>query len=253
MPQHLPPMGFLNPPTVCSSEQRACFVSYRHHLWGSKSRNRLTGEHGASGQVRSEEPIRLDRATRGQLERPRSLVEHVTRLRRRLEHQSCLPSCDPTDMSLTNTHADKGDGRRARRWTKRKPTRLSRCTMCRRSRATHSVIRTGDAKTSNFSVVGRFLLRSRVESTLGFPPKGVASNPDGPCLHDSSSSQPAAAISVALSIDRTTSSQRTTKHLSASSRAFALFRRTSLPNDAPHVAAKHPAVELTVAMGVTTP
>jgi hypothetical protein len=92
-----------------------------------------------------------------------------------------------------------------------------------------------------------------VESTLGFPPKGVASNQNGPCLHDSSSSQPAAAISVALSIDRTTSSQRTTKHLSASSRAFALFRRTSLPNDAPHVAAKHPAVELTVAMGVTTP
>jgi hypothetical protein len=156
-------------------------------------------------------------------------------------------------MSLTNTHADKGAGRRARRWTKRKPTRLSRCTMCRRSRATHPVVRTGDAKTSNFTVVGRFLLRSLVESTLGFPPKGVASNRNGPCLHDSSSSQPTAAISVASSVDRTTSSQRTTKHLSASSRMFAMLRRTSLPNDAPHVAAKHPAAELTVAMGVTAP
>ena len=59
-PQHLPPMGFLNPSTVCSSEQRACLVSYRHHLWGSKSRNRLTGDHGASwvGQLRRAIPPR---------------------------------------------------------------------------------------------------------------------------------------------------------------------------------------------------
>jgi hypothetical protein len=53
-PQHLPPMGFLNPATVCSSEQRACLVSYRHHLWGSKSESGPTGFHGASwaGQLR---------------------------------------------------------------------------------------------------------------------------------------------------------------------------------------------------------
>jgi hypothetical protein len=40
---------------------------------------------------------------------------------------------------------------------------------------------------------------------------------------------------------------------SPSSRAFAMLRRTSLPNDAPHVAVRHPAAEHTVAMGVTTP
>jgi hypothetical protein len=51
----------------------------------------------------------------------------------------------------------------------------------------------------------------------------------------------------------TTSSQRTAQHLSASSRVFALLRRTSLPNDALHVAAKHLAAELTVATGMTEP
>jgi len=57
-PQHLPPMGFLNPTTVCSSEQRACLVSYRHHLWGSKSGNRATGEPGAAwaGGLRGARP-----------------------------------------------------------------------------------------------------------------------------------------------------------------------------------------------------
>jgi len=35
-PQHLPPLGFLNPSTVCSFRKLARFVSYEHHLWGSK-------------------------------------------------------------------------------------------------------------------------------------------------------------------------------------------------------------------------
>lgn len=35
-PRHLPPLGFLNPPTVSSSAWLACRISYRHHLWGSK-------------------------------------------------------------------------------------------------------------------------------------------------------------------------------------------------------------------------
>lgn len=35
-PQHLPPLGFRNPPTVCSSNKLARLISYEHHLWGSK-------------------------------------------------------------------------------------------------------------------------------------------------------------------------------------------------------------------------
>jgi hypothetical protein len=35
-PRHLPPLGFLNPPTASSSTWLACLISYKHHLWGSK-------------------------------------------------------------------------------------------------------------------------------------------------------------------------------------------------------------------------
>jgi hypothetical protein len=34
--RHLPPLGFLNPSTACSSSQLARSISYEHHLWGSK-------------------------------------------------------------------------------------------------------------------------------------------------------------------------------------------------------------------------
>lgn len=36
-PQHHPPSGFLSPLTVCSSTRFACLVSYKRHLWDSKS------------------------------------------------------------------------------------------------------------------------------------------------------------------------------------------------------------------------
>lgn len=51
----------------------------------------------------------------------------------------------------------------------------------------------------------------------------------------------------------TSSERHSHRTLSSSSRVFALSRRTSLSNDAPRVAAKHPAAELAVAMGVTEP
>jgi hypothetical protein len=69
---------------------------------------------------------------------------------------------------------------------------------------------------------------------------------------------PAAEITVAMGVTApegvTTSSEFHRRRTSSpSSRMFAMLRRTSLPNDAPHVAVKHPAVEHTVAMGVTVP
>lgn len=36
-PQHRPPSGFLSPLTACSSTRLVCLVSYRRHLWDSKS------------------------------------------------------------------------------------------------------------------------------------------------------------------------------------------------------------------------
>jgi hypothetical protein len=38
-PRHCPPLGFLNPSAVYSSEHIVCLVSYRHHLWDSKNWN----------------------------------------------------------------------------------------------------------------------------------------------------------------------------------------------------------------------
>jgi hypothetical protein len=78
-PQHLPPLGFLNPSTVCSSEQLACLVSYRHHLWDSKSGTDSPGNMVRLGQVDSEEPSppwsRHAWTTRATV----SLCEHVAR------------------------------------------------------------------------------------------------------------------------------------------------------------------------------
>jgi hypothetical protein len=69
---------------------------------------------------------------------------------------------------------------------------------------------------------------------------------------------PAAELTVAIGVTEpegeiTSSELHPRRTLSPSSRVFALPRRTSLSNDAPHVAVKHPAAELTVAIGVTEP
>ena len=68
-PRHCPPLGFLNPSTVCSSEHVVCLVSYRHHLWDSKNRNEsvklrfsfgvsedMPNEDTKSGRVSDESP-----------------------------------------------------------------------------------------------------------------------------------------------------------------------------------------------------
>lgn len=110
-PQHLPSVGFLNPSTVYSSEQRACSISYRHHLWGSKSRNSFTRVQSASstGRIRRTTPIscapRVDELS------DRGHSWSVSRvLRRRRAHQPCLLRCDSADMSLTNFHANRDAG-----------------------------------------------------------------------------------------------------------------------------------------------
>lgn len=55
--QHLPPLSFLSPSTVCSSTRLACLVSYRRHLWGSKNRSGPTGQRPRSWQVTVRRPL----------------------------------------------------------------------------------------------------------------------------------------------------------------------------------------------------
>lgn len=149
-PQHLPPVGFLNPSTVCSSEQRACFVSHRHHVWGSKSGNRATGDRGASwaGCFGEHHPpwSRHARTTRAACGHS---VEYVASCAEAMCVSIGSGLCHPADTSLTSVPANGGRGRRAHRRTMRSSARLSD-TPCAVARfAPHPVIRTGVHRSSS--------------------------------------------------------------------------------------------------------
>lgn len=70
--RHLPPMSFLSPSTGFSSSRIACLISCRRHLWGSKNRNRLTGERPRSLQEPTRRPFPADRGTPRRRRQPKS-------------------------------------------------------------------------------------------------------------------------------------------------------------------------------------
>jgi len=91
-PRHLPPLGFLNPSTACSSSQLARLLSYEHHLWGSKFK-----EH--KRQLRAEARSRVPRRF---IDRQSSFGTHQHWTRRqpkpsateisKVHRLACLPS-----------------------------------------------------------------------------------------------------------------------------------------------------------------
>jgi hypothetical protein len=173
-PQHLPPLGFLNPSTVCSSEQRACFISHRHHVWGSKSGNRATGDRGASSAGRFWErlpPSRRD--TRGRLEGPQPLggACRVVRF-----HDVCIHRVDsqPSCRCVTHHHP-----RERRQWEAGSSTDHSEDRLdCQIHHVSSRISRHTPSsepvlqRSSGSEVSGRFLLRLCVEWAEAVTPEG---------------------------------------------------------------------------------
>ena len=70
--RHLPPSSFLSSSTVFSSRRIACPISCRRHLWGSKSRSRLTGERPRSSQDPTRRPSPAGSRNTGRRRQPKS-------------------------------------------------------------------------------------------------------------------------------------------------------------------------------------
>jgi hypothetical protein len=148
-PQHLPSLGFLNPSTVCSSEQRACLVSCRHHLWGSKSGNRPTGDSDAAWRDELLGAASLARFTCGRLDRPKPPVGHVSS-----GDSHSTGSRDIALGTLPMRHSphpqhNNERGRRAHRRTVRAGLASREALCVTTKRGPHPVVRTGVASSSN--------------------------------------------------------------------------------------------------------
>jgi hypothetical protein len=118
-PRHLPPLAFLRPPTVYSSKQLVCLVSYRHHLIGFKEHERhvaflavLTGPSWGQSRPGSQGSDTL--TTR---RRPHGSAACLQR--RPAPADETFASCNVSAVSLTESAASNRYGRRAHRHTRR--------------------------------------------------------------------------------------------------------------------------------------
>lgn len=123
-PRHCPPLGFLNPSTVYSSEHVVCLVSYRHHLWDSKNRNdsvKLRVSNGLSEDMPNEDT----KSGRASDESPTNTSPAVT-VSLRLFDQ-LFTSEHGVDVSLTWYPASEIPGRRTHQTARPLRTRHMKC------------------------------------------------------------------------------------------------------------------------------
>lgn len=105
-------------------------------------------------------------------------------LLRRRAHPSSLSSYDPADMSLTNIPANRDAGRRAHRRTRRKPTRLLRCAVCRRFGVQHTPLSEPVIQQCLTCCGGIGLFCAHAASASSCAPESVISSLCASCLHE---------------------------------------------------------------------
>lgn len=123
-PRHCPPLGFLNPSTVYSSEHVVCLVSYRHHLWDSKNRNdsvKLRFSNGLSEDMPNEDT----ESGRASDESPTNTPPAIT-VSLRLFDQLFTSECG-VDVPLTWYPASEIPGRRTHQTARMLRVRHMKC------------------------------------------------------------------------------------------------------------------------------